>query len=98
MFSLSENGTRTRDPDLGKVVLYQLSYFRSCAWRYFAFCDAKVRIIFESASIFAKKFNFSIKFIFSCYSEILCFTLVFMPCTYVFYCFTMRYCISLSRI
>ena len=24
----AENGTRTRDPDLGKVVLYQLSYFR----------------------------------------------------------------------
>ena len=29
-FSLrrAENGTRTRDPNLGKVVLYQLSYFR----------------------------------------------------------------------
>jgi hypothetical protein len=26
----AENGTRTRDPDLGKVVLYQLSYFRKC--------------------------------------------------------------------
>ena len=26
--SRAENGTRTRDPDLGKVVLYQLSYFR----------------------------------------------------------------------
>ena len=25
----AKNGTRTRDPDLGKVVLYQLSYFRS---------------------------------------------------------------------
>ena len=24
----AEDGTRTRDPDLGKVVLYQLSYFR----------------------------------------------------------------------
>ena len=24
----AENGTRTRNPDLGKVVLYQLSYFR----------------------------------------------------------------------
>ena len=24
----AENGTRTRDPDLGKVVLYQLSYCR----------------------------------------------------------------------
>ena len=26
----AEDGTRTRDPDLGKVVLYQLSYFRKC--------------------------------------------------------------------
>ena len=25
----AENDTRTRDPDLGKVVLYQLSYFRT---------------------------------------------------------------------
>ncbi|GAD06277.1 site-specific recombinase [Porphyromonas crevioricanis JCM 15906] len=24
----AENGIRTRDPNLGKVVLYQLSYFR----------------------------------------------------------------------
>src|SRR5690349_17432743 len=27
------NGTRTRDPDLGKVVLYQLSYSRNCRWQ-----------------------------------------------------------------
>ena len=26
------NETRTRDPDLGKVVLYQLSYYRITAW------------------------------------------------------------------
>ena len=26
--SRAKDGTRTRDPDLGKVVLYQLSYFR----------------------------------------------------------------------
>ena len=26
----AENETRTRDPNLGKVVLYQLSYFRLC--------------------------------------------------------------------
>ncbi len=26
----AEDGTRTRDPNLGKVVLYQLSYFRVC--------------------------------------------------------------------
>ena len=27
-FSRAKDGIRTRDPDLGKVVLYQLSYFR----------------------------------------------------------------------
>ena len=26
----AENGIRTRDPQLGKLLLYQLSYFRSC--------------------------------------------------------------------
>lgn len=26
----ADNGARTRDPNLGKVVLYQLSYFRKC--------------------------------------------------------------------
>ena len=29
-FRGAKNGTRTRDPNLGKVVLYQLSYFRIC--------------------------------------------------------------------
>ena len=29
----AKNGTRTRDPNLGKVVLYQLSYFR----KYYSF-------------------------------------------------------------
>ena len=28
IFPRAENETRTRDPNLGKVVLYQLSYFR----------------------------------------------------------------------
>ena len=28
----AENEARTRDPNLGKVVLYQLSYFRIYAW------------------------------------------------------------------
>ena len=27
----AENEARTRDPNLGKVVLYQLSYFRICS-------------------------------------------------------------------
>ncbi len=33
----AKNGTRTRDPNLGKVVLYQLSYFRIINVRFFAF-------------------------------------------------------------
>ena len=37
----AEDGTRTRDPNLGKVMLYQLSYFRV-----FLKCDAKVRGLF----------------------------------------------------
>ena len=28
-FDKSKDGTRTRDPNLGKVMLYQLSYFRN---------------------------------------------------------------------
>ena len=30
----AENETRTRDPNLGKVVLYQLSYFRIYSYNY----------------------------------------------------------------
>ena len=44
----ADNGTRTRDPNLGKVVLYQLSHVRICktkraperpdvAWRFIVF-------------------------------------------------------------
>ena len=33
----AENETRTRDPNLGKVVLYQLSYFRGFAVLLFGF-------------------------------------------------------------
>ena len=36
----AENGTRTRDLNLGKVVLYQLSYFRRSGW--FPIASAKV--------------------------------------------------------
>ena len=31
-FSGAENGTRTRDLNLGKVALYQLSYFRKVTY------------------------------------------------------------------
>ena len=30
----AENETRTRDPNLGKVMLYQLSYFRNYSFRW----------------------------------------------------------------
>ena len=56
----AENETRTRDPDLGKVVLYQLSYFRilfvtisSASLPLKA--GAKVQTFFHSAKLFLKK-------------------------------------------
>ncbi len=48
----AENEARTRDPDLGKVVLYQLSYFRKdvCFTKYFVCIPlnavAKVQLLF----------------------------------------------------
>ncbi len=49
----AENETRTRDPNLGKVVLYQLSYFRNCECKYTAkisFCKFFVKKIKISRS------------------------------------------------
>jgi hypothetical protein len=40
----AKDGIRTRDPDLGKVVLYQLSYFRIGECKYttgFRFCNRR---------------------------------------------------------
>ena len=49
----AKNGTRTRDPDLGKVVLYQLSYFRIVNMKMnFRLCGCKDRMNF----IFGKDF------------------------------------------
>ena len=50
--SRAENGTRTRDLNLGKVALYQLSYFRMAC---FVIANAKVAKKSESP-------NFSIPF------------------------------------
>ena len=47
----AEDEARTRDPNLGKVVLYQLSYF--C--RFFPNGIAKVRRILKLPNLFAKK-------------------------------------------
>ena len=45
----AKNGTRTRDPNLGKVVLYQLSYFRNC--------ECKDKMLFCFFKITARKSN-----------------------------------------
>ena len=41
------NETRTRDPDLGKVVLYQLSYCRSCGRRWIRTTEGKNQQIYS---------------------------------------------------
>ena len=54
----AENETRTRDPNLGKVVLYQLSYFRIMFLNrstFIGFASAKVVAFFHSPKLFAKK-------------------------------------------
>ena len=45
----AKNGTRTRDPNLGKVELYQLSYFRNC--------ECKDKMLFCFCKITARKSN-----------------------------------------
>ena len=42
----AENEARTRDPDLGKVVLYQLSYFRVLGLQKYA-TFLKLQILFK---------------------------------------------------
>ena len=46
-FSGAENGTRTRDLNLGKVALYQLSYFRKVSL-------IRMQILFNSKNIFVR--------------------------------------------
>ena len=62
----AENGTRTRDPNLGKVVLYQLSYFRIrflFRGASLSIADAKVLLFSELPKLFGtfftKNFSFS---------------------------------------
>ena len=52
----AENEARTRDPNLGKVVLYQLSYFRV-----FPVWDCKGTNIFETSKLFRKNFQQYVK-------------------------------------
>ncbi len=52
----AEDEARTRDPNLGKVVLYQLSYFRIVL--FFSFGIAKVDIFSLPPNFFATFFTF----------------------------------------
>ena len=47
----AENETRTRDPNLGKVVLYQLSYFRKMLTCLKLFVDRGVPYCFDVANV-----------------------------------------------
>ena len=56
----AENGTRTRDPNLGKVVLYQLSYFRLfylLSESISLDCGCKGTTIFRTAKTFCRFFQ-----------------------------------------
>ena len=55
----AENETRTRDPNLGKVVLYQLSYFRIIFWTlqptFLPNCECKdIAFLFTSKTFYKK--------------------------------------------
>ena len=51
LISRAENETRTRDPNLGKVVLYQLSYFRIISICLKLFVDRGVPYRFDVANV-----------------------------------------------
>ena len=52
----AENETRTRDPNLGKVMLYQLSYFRSFKRIVFVW-DCKGTHFLITSKFFRKNFQ-----------------------------------------
>ena len=65
----AENETRTRDPNLGKVVLYQLSYFRIvdfrsgiCCNHYFLIASAKIEQKFLLCKYFSNFFCTFLRF------------------------------------
>ena len=66
----AENETRTRDPNLGKVVLYQLSYFRICFAIFqrtngiVPFCECKGTAFFWTAKQIREKNAFFFDFLF----------------------------------
>ena len=57
--SRAEDGTRTRDPNLGKVMLYQLSYFRIA---FLCFCECKGSGFFETTKAFGKEMQLFFSF------------------------------------
>ena len=68
----AENETRTRDPNLGKVVLYQLSYFRICfepCKRFYPFCECKYKAKKNTVQENLKKniFFFKLRTLYSCF-------------------------------
>ena len=65
----AENGTRTRDPNLGKVVLYQLSYFRIKRLQ-FSNCGCKSNIFFLITQLFQLYFSKKIKYAYFCLTNI----------------------------
>ena len=69
MEARAEDGTRTRDPNLGKVMLYQLSYFRiifctrfRSVYNLLPDCECKSRQFFYTAKLFPGKFSWLHKF------------------------------------
>ena len=70
----AKNGIRTRDLHLGKVALYQLSYFRN--YMNIALCVkavANLKLLKQHQSVFSKKYN-----------KIL-FNLIYINCDYIFH-------------
>ena len=53
----AKNGTRTRDPDLGKVVLYQLSYFRIVRCNSLLNCGAKLCTFIHTSKFLMRFFE-----------------------------------------
>lgn len=71
------DGVRTRDPDLGKVVLYQLSHYRVC----FVFPSEQYTLYYRSSYLsttFLKKLIF-LKFLIVCSNR----TVYTNPCLYI---------------
>ena len=70
----AKNGTRTRDPDLGKVVLYQLSHYRVC----FVFPSEQYILYYRSSYLSTTFFKFIFSDFFINYSN---FQNIYVPWT-----------------